>query len=171
MGQIVKSILFGLVWSGIVIFGGVFFYNNITKPFAEDKNQISNWPQVESVVKRSGIDTLVISEGNYKFAHDFIYAYQVNNKAYLGSKIKQLSQFSWSSSTFFINRKIAKYPTGKALTVSFNPDNPNESYIEPTASFLTELIKYLPLILTIPIGILMIIAQIKGVFRTFKNEY
>jgi len=171
MGTLIKTILIGVAWAAIVIYGGVFFFNSASKPYAEKQLNTELWQQTKAHIIRSGIDTLVTEEGKNRYSHHFVYSYQINGKEYNGTKIKNSSTFHRSNTSHFILKKMEKYKLDTDIAIFYNSEEPKESYIEPPSVIINLLIKYLPLILTIPIGLLVILSQIKVVLTSFKNEY
>jgi hypothetical protein len=68
-------------------------------------------------------------------------------------------------------KKIKEFKKDHDVMIHYNPEKPKESYIKPTSNFIIQLIKYLPLIITLPMAISVLIWQVKTLLRSFKSEY
>lgn len=171
MGVIIKQIIVGLAFASVFCSGGYIFYSVGSKPYAEKTLAKLEWPITNATIITSRTDTLQNSNGKLSYGYTLIYEYNVNNKNFSGNNIKPNSRFRWQKTQIFIKTKLKKYTVGSEISILYNPEQPGESFIKPPSKFFTLLIKFLPLLLTLPFGIAVLISQTKGVLKTFRNEY
>jgi len=87
----------------------------------------SRWPTangtiVSSIVKKTVRPT---QEGNKTaYSAQVVYKYPVNNRQYSCDRVS-IGKSAYAEAT------VKKYPTGKAVTVYYNPDKPQEAVLEP----------------------------------------
>lgn len=84
------------------------------------------WPETAATVTKS--ETVIDnsrSENPYGF--DIEYTFQVNNQPYTGNRY-HLDKI-WKSSINEMQELAQQYPVGTAITVHYNDENPNESFV------------------------------------------
>ncbi|MEE9255141.1 MAG: DUF3592 domain-containing protein [Pseudomonadales bacterium] len=114
----VVLMVFGLVWVG-----GVF----LCRKFYAARE----WPCVDGVVTKSALEW---ESGNADmsggYTMDVEYEYVVNSRKYVrnGLRLGWKLMMGFKSS---MEKRLAAFPVGKRVTVSYNPRKPKESYVVP----------------------------------------
>lgn len=116
---------------------GGFFVGRMAYRSINEARQSVQWPTVPGRIVRSGVDVSV-SEDRSRPVNDretrsysavISYEFEVDGKPFTGSRIAVVSdQFgseAWAEAT------AEKFPVGTDVTVSYNPDNPEQSVLEP----------------------------------------
>lgn len=90
----------------------------------------ARWPSVEGVVMES---RLAFQQGGrstlYVYMPAVHYRYRVGNRDFTGSKIDFHTQDIWHSRPY-AERKLAQYPEGKVVRVSYDPGDPSFAVLE-----------------------------------------
>lgn len=77
---------------------------------------------------------------------EILYSYQVNGVRYTADKSKTGTQVS-SNLRSAAERAVQDYPAGRMIEVHYNPDNPADSAVDPSAGLIW-------LLYAVPIGLL-----------------
>ena len=91
-----------------------------------------DWPSVDGVITKSALEWQSgsgSSSGGYSM--DVEYEYVVNSKKY----VKNGLRLGWKLMMSFkksMQKRLAGFPVGKRITVSYNPRKPQEAYVVPT---------------------------------------
>ena len=111
---------FALVWVG-----GVF----LCRKFYAARD----WPSVDGLITKSALEW---EQGNGPdsvsgYTMDVEYEYVVNSRKYVknGLRLGWKLMMGWKSS---MERRLAAFPVGRRVTVSYNPQKPKEAYVVPT---------------------------------------
>lgn len=130
-----KSSLVGMLILGAVFAGAGYFVTfRIGKPMLDDAKASERWPTTSGIVESSEVVRSRDSEGDTLFGADVVYSYTVDDREYESSKIgfgKDIKSSNSSRAYETINR----YPKGKEVTVSYDPDRPEVAALEPGTSF------------------------------------
>lgn len=95
----------------------------------QDARASAAWPTVEGRVTRSEVDESSDADGGDSYSPEVTYTYQVDDQAYENSTIK-FGENSYSSRRR-AEAIVANYPVGERVTVSYDPNAPGRSVLEP----------------------------------------
>ena len=130
MVQTVEIVL-RVVGTGIVAFGVFAAYGTIRLRL---KNaQAHKWPTVTGTIVSSELESETKDHDRKPirtYSAAIRYAYEVGGKAYESDQI-QLGGTSETSQPGEFERMVARYPEGKRVTVSYDPDDPATATTEP----------------------------------------
>ncbi len=116
----------------ILTFGLLVSLGNLKIIWGHKKSK--NWGKVKGIIHKSYIDksSLHFYENIAKGNENFIeYEYFIENKKYLSRNI--FNTDNGDISLKYAQKLLAKFPPNKSLTVYYNKDNVQESYIESTS--------------------------------------
>ncbi len=88
----------------------------------------ARWPVVEGVVVQSGLAFQPAKRGPV-YMPAVHYRYRVGNRDFTGSKIDFHTQDRWHSKQY-ADRKLAQYPEGKVVSLSYDPRDPSFAVLE-----------------------------------------
>ena len=83
------------------------------------------WPSVPGTITRSQV-----ARGDESFEPDIAFAYNVDGVAHEGREITSGPSIA-SSTEVAATRRIARYPVGTAVSVSYDPNRPSAALLEP----------------------------------------
>jgi hypothetical protein len=112
--------LFGAIGLGIAIWGWSVLSN---------ARASLSWPTTEGRVVFSEVDHSTDSEGGDSYSADIVYRYEVDDQEYENDRVR----FGENSSS---NRGpaedlVERYPVGRNVDVHYEPDDPDNSVLEP----------------------------------------
>lgn len=116
-----------------------------------------SWPTAAGTVRSSTVrETVSRSKGSTRrsYSANITYGYEVAGTAFAGDKVS----FGGSPSHNFSGQAQAvcdRYPTGKAVTVRYNPEKPAEGVLESTTPS-----KSMPIIFTVVIGLITVVCAL-----------
>lgn len=87
-----------------------------------------NWPTVEGTITVSRVRSYEDSDQNTMYEADVEYDYIAKDRRLTGNRITAIAVAN--SSRRVIEDLIAPYPVGSAVTVYYDPDNPERSVLE-----------------------------------------
>ena len=155
----------GIIFAAIMIIGGWFAYQYLTKPLADEAEASKSWLKTEGIIAHSDIQRSRNNDGKTMYSADIRYEFYVEKELFEGDKISFGSGFS-SSSSSLAKKKLKKYPLNKKVDVYYDPEFPGSSVLNPGGSIWTKIIKYLPLLFSF-FGILLALQSIKRILRFF----
>ena len=125
--------------------GGIALFVYWGKPTLEKAQASKNWPTVSGVVKSSEVTVDHTRSGKKNktmYSPEIAFAYEVDGRSYVSSKIGVSS--NWSSSDSSSAYQItSKYPAGEAVEVAYDPADPSYAVLETGAGWATYFIYYL----------------------------
>jgi hypothetical protein len=131
MSGLTPNILFPLIFIGIGLVLLIIYFRNLGKVRASQ-----SWPVVQGTVVESWVrrQESADSDGSasYRYYPEVRYQYQVMGSQYLGDKITFGPKSGGNRSA--AEKMIAKYPSGARVMVYFQPDKPEISVLERSAS-------------------------------------
>jgi len=110
------------------IVGGAIFFLFALPPL-QYASTSKSWPLVDGIITRSEID-VSRSDGNTHYQPDIAYSYIVEGKKYSSSKIT-VGEPPLDNNVSKAKKVQVKYPTGKEVTVWYDPELPGSSVLEP----------------------------------------
>jgi hypothetical protein len=118
-----------LIWIFIIIIGMLFFYCGFRD--LHQAKESTTWPTAKGQIRSSSVKTLPslsLKHGNSYYA-EVMYYFTVNEKRFSGNLVTFGDRRSRNPSQA---RDIVKmYPDGEAVTVHYNPKNPQVCVLEP----------------------------------------
>lgn len=153
----ISTIVVGLLAVAVGIFlAFVFSYASITQGAASE-----SWPTVEGTITSSSISE-VGPRDNLTYQAHVSYQYEVNEKKRHGDRVDFNSSGMSSSRRVYMQEIVRKYPSGKKVTISYDPTDPNVCVLEPGvklgAAFLIGLV-------CVGIGGLVLVSGLVAAFR------
>ena len=145
--------------------GGIFFLVGLGMSFLgyrliRKARESANWPSTPGTIESSTVDVERErerdSEGDVhyetKYIPNIVYQYQVNGMDYAGDRIS----FSGGSSS---NRTRAyritnQYPEGAEVAVHYDPEDPQESVLQPGATWKTYIVLVMGVVFSL-VGVLI----------------
>jgi preprotein translocase subunit SecG len=116
--------LFVLIGIGLSI-KGVFVYN-------EDKDS-ETWPQAPGIIIHSSLGEEENEKGEISYFADIKFQYSVDSVTYTNDRLSYWRILGSDPKIF--EPKLLKYPLNKKVIVYYNPENPEQGYLEPGVSF------------------------------------
>jgi hypothetical protein len=98
----------------------------------QDARASSSWPTAEGLVTNSEVSHSSDAEGGDTYSPEVTYTYTVRDSLYENNTIKFGENAYDSRRT--ADRIAASYPSGKTVTVYYDPENPDRSVLEPGVS-------------------------------------
>jgi len=92
----------------------------------------ADWPTTEGRITAAEIDHSTDSEGDDSYTPRVTYTYNVSGRSYENYTIK-FGETSYSSERT-ANEILARYPVGQAVTVHFDPADPDRAVLEAGVS-------------------------------------
>jgi len=116
------GILFGLALGAIAAW---FVFRDRRKTLAA-----LNWPSTEGRIVESAVDAkrLPGDRPNVRFAPRIAYEYSVDGRRYRSEHIA-FGATSWSLAPQAARATVARYPSGRSVTVYYNPKRPEEAVL------------------------------------------
>jgi hypothetical protein len=116
-------IIFTLFWSAGVLFFDGFMAHNTAKQYESGK-----YPAVTGTVTHSEVRTHTGSKGGKSYEAVINYRFEVGGQRFAGSRLRY-NQVSggWNQA----NSLVAAHPTGAAVEVFYNPENPQDALLSP----------------------------------------
>ncbi len=99
---------------------------------AKEAWMAKSWPTAQGRIIQSRVSEARTSTGNIRIARlclELDYLYLVGETAYEGHRLN--AGWRCFASDERIRQLLEKYPSGKAVRVYYNPDNPKQSMLEP----------------------------------------
>ncbi len=128
--------LLGLLIMPLFLIAGIFLARHGSKVLDNAKQSIA-WPTTQGVI----VNSEVVRERNRNssssgssvtYTADVMFEFQLDGQTYSSNNV---SFGQYSSSSASDARKIVRaYPANSRVTVYYNPDNPDESVLEPGVS-------------------------------------
>ena len=94
----------------------------------------SCWPTTSGVIESSEVVRSRDRDGDTLFGADVVYSYTVGDREYESGRIGFGKDFK-SSNSSRAYETINRYPEGKEVTVSYDPNRPEVAVLEPGVSF------------------------------------
>jgi hypothetical protein len=159
-----SSPVMGIIIAAIMIVGGWFAYQHLTKPMADEAEASNSWPKTEGVIIHSSIEKNRSSKGKATYSADIRYEFYVNDTLFEGSRVS-FGNVSTSDSED-AKKKLRKYPLQKKVDVYYDPEFPGESVLIKGGNMWTNIIKYGPLLFVF-FGALLALQSLKRILRFF----
>lgn len=122
------DVVVGVVFAGIG--AGVISWSiwNLLEALASRR-----WATTGGVVVVSSLQQSRDSEGGFTYRSEVSYRYTVNGAEFVSSRARfgDGLSFSWSAPAV---RTVRRYPTGAAVVVHYDPDEPDHAVLEPGVS-------------------------------------
>ena len=116
-----------MVFAGVFLVAGVIILLwGITSSRSAFTSQ--KWPAETGTITASSIETSRSNKGNTMYSADIRYTYQVNGQGYTGSKVS-FGDVSTSDSAD-ARKIVSRYQSGQAVTVYYNPQDPQQAVLE-----------------------------------------
>lgn len=154
----VGSLILGAVLTAI----GLFVALHFGKPVLDRAKASEAWPTVPGVVTHSEVASHT-SDGKRMYRPDVRYDYEVDGRRYEGSTVWFGGDYS-SSSSGGARKVVARYPPGREVAVSYDPEAPYESVLEPGAVFSSYAVLGIGALFAV-IGVLVLLGGVLGVVR------
>jgi hypothetical protein len=130
-----KKSLVGMLLVGAVFAGaGYFVAFRVGRPTLESAQASERWPTTNGIIESSEVVRSRDSDGDTMFGADVVYSYTVGDREYESGRIGFGKDFK-SSDSSRAYETINRYPEGKEVTVSYDPDRPEVAVLEPGVSF------------------------------------
>ncbi len=146
-----SSIIFGAVFGAVGLVVAGFGVNELTQADAS-----ASWPSVAGTVVSSQVKKSTSSRGTGRkrrrstsHSASIVYEYTVDSRKHTA---KRVSFGATSSSASSAREIVSRYPKGKAVTVYYDPADPERAVLEPGTSGGTY----------IPLGVGVVFAAIGG---------
>lgn len=149
------------------------------KPIRDQALASSSWPTTEGRVVRSSLEERR-DEGKRQVTADIGYEYELDGKAFTGTRVWFGDDY-WSSPGAEFRDAVARYPVGRPLEVHYDPAAPDESVLEPGATWSSSIayvlglamiavggLGFMPLLMPL---VLVILAIGGGVGRKRRDEW
>lgn len=144
----------------IAIAIGCYLTWKIIRTVLKDR-RVDDWPKARGVVSRSE----VINESEWRgsryvisFSAEVDYQFDTEEDSHKGSGIDLMeSSFFFK---FFASKVVQKYPVDSEVTVYYNPDDPNESYLERDSSLYSYLL----------LSVIALFCLGHGIYRLFLEK-
>jgi len=135
MNTLQRFVLFQLLPWTFILGGGVALGLGILQVVEALRSK--SWPQATGKVKVSevGSSSGSISSGGsaVRYKANIIYEYEVQGAKHIGDRVTVADHASTSGAKH--HRIAQRYPLGADITVYYNPNNPDESLLEPGLRF------------------------------------
>jgi Protein of unknown function (DUF3592) len=131
--QTIIGTVVGLVFMAV----GGFIFSPAYKELKNAQDSL-NWPTTDGVVISSEIKEST-NENSTTYSANARYKYSIGEKSYSSDQVS-FGQYS-SSNPEYAQSIVQRYLAGQKVKVHFNPTNPNNSVLEPGASWVS----YMPL--------------------------
>ena len=128
-----KNSPFGLLLAAILcgLIGGVLVFGIAYPIFNSDAKGSEGWPTVDGVVTQSEVTSSRDSANDTLYGHDLSYSYSVDGRDYEGD-VRYFGQLGGASNIRDLSDSLVKkYPVGKAVQVSYKPEDPSVACLEP----------------------------------------
>lgn len=169
----------GFILGVIIALAGWMIAFWLGKPIRDRALASSSWPIAEGRVVRSALDERR-DEGKQQVTADIGYEYELDGKAFMGTRV-WFSDDYWSSPGSEFRDAVARYPVGTPLKVHYDPAVPDESVLEPGATWSSSLAYFLGLAM-LAVGALgvmpllmplvfLVLAIVGGVGRKHHDEW
>lgn len=159
-----NSFIGGLFMGLIFTVLGYFVAFSWGKPILDEAKVSLDWPTTQGVVQVSKVERS--RSGGSRMYNPFVeYAYSVDNKKYTSSIVYFGDNYS-SGNSKGSKKIVRRYPEGAQVTVSYNPDMPDEAVLEPGAKMPSCVIFLIGLGL-FGGGILLLLSCVRRVFSLF----
>jgi hypothetical protein len=89
----------------------------------------TSWPTVQGQIVRSEVAQHRDSDGDQMYNPVIDYSYTVNNQSYGGSQVTIMD--GSTSVRSLVQDTVKRYPSGTAVTVYYDPDDPANAVLEP----------------------------------------
>ncbi len=150
----------GMVAIFLLVGGGLSWWGwNIL----QDARASASWPTVDGRVTRSEVTESTDADGGDSYSPEVTYEYQVNNRSYENSTIK-FGENSYSSRRR-AEEIAATYPVGQRVNVSYDPNEPGQSVLEPGVTGGSYIVLGIGALFVAVSLIILIIAPIASVLR------
>ncbi len=110
---------------------------------------VESWPTTEGVVKRSEQKSRF--SGRLDYAARVEYQFAVDGKVYSSTQIR--TRGTSTRHEFDSADVVKRYPVGRKVSVYFNPDAPQEAYLEAGADFINYVLIISPAVFALLFGI------------------
>ncbi len=120
---------------GMVLFFGIFFLIGFvlfyfTYSWITNGLESNNWQSVEGAIISSQFISGRTSENKPFYSAEILYEYYIDNVKYLSNSITSGGQSS-SNNPNYAQKIVRKYSEGDKINVYYNPQNPEQSVLEP----------------------------------------
>jgi hypothetical protein len=134
VGNFIGGLIIGPIF--LVVGAVVAFY--FGKPIVDNAKASLKWPTVEGRVTVSTVERKRSSDST-TYAANVGYEYEVDGQKQLGDTVWFGGNFS-SSNSGLARETVDKYPAGSQVQVYYNPEDPNQSVLEPGAFWTTYMV-------------------------------
>lgn len=132
----VARLLAGVVLSGL----GFFLGYSLGKPLRDQSLASVSWPTTEGRITRSEL-VRTVSDGKAMFTSDVGYTYDLDGRSLEGERVWFGDGYRSSNVSEF-RRVVAEYPVGRQVRVHYDPLAPENSVLEPGATWSGSLLYF-----------------------------
>lgn len=118
-----------IVIGALLVAGGWFTAFSLGKPLRDRAAASINWPTTEGRITRSQLERSK-KEGRTMYSADVAYEYVLDGKTFGGDRV-WFGDNARSSDPTAWKRAVERYPMGSGVQVHYDPDDPQESVLEP----------------------------------------
>jgi len=122
----ITSNLFDLFFVGIALVVLLFLAFRLFQA-CKGIGRCRSWPEVPGTVLSSGLVRRRKLGNKTSSFPDIVYQYEVNGRTFQGNRLHPPPE---TGGSWWAARKVAQYPAGKNVLVSYNPENPLEAVLE-----------------------------------------
>jgi hypothetical protein len=141
VGNFIGGLIIGPIF--LVVGAVVAFY--FGKPIVDNAKASLKWPTVEGRVTVSTVERKRSSDST-TYAANVGYDYEVDGEKRMGDTVWFGGNFS-SSNSGLARETVDKYPAGSQVRVYYNPEDPDQSVLEPGAFWTTYMVYGIGLLL------------------------
>lgn len=156
-----NDVIVGLVFTAM----GYLVAFVIGKPILDNAKESLDWPTTQGVVQEAKVERASGGRGGIRYSPFIEYVYSVGKKQYTADKV-YFGDEEPSKDKEGVEEIVRRYPKGSRVTVSYNPDLPDEAVLEPGARWRS----YFFFLFGLPFlaaGLIVLLGVIKKVFFLF----
>jgi hypothetical protein len=116
------------VWMGLVLFGICFVILAARMPSYLREIRSAKWPTASGIIVDSHSSSVRLGHSE-QFALEIRYEYPVGTRQFTGSSVNFQPQDRLHSKEY-AERVLKRYPVGKSVVVSYDPQNPDSAVLE-----------------------------------------
>jgi len=133
----------GLVIGAILAAVGWFTAFSLGKPLRDRAAASIDWPTADGRITRSELERFR-ERGQTMYSADVAYEYALDGKTFGGNRV-WFGDDARSSDPTAWRRAVERYPVGSGVKVHYDPDDPQESVLEPGLTWAGSVIYFLGL--------------------------